>query len=380
MRKNPKREDALEPALSPRELFKLFPKTQLSFHTHPTIFNITGKDSSTLQIKQRIKLIAAIWADRNSGHAGSIVTHGTDTMATTTCVLAYAFGNLLSKPLFVTGSQLTAEELGTDAIPNFGRALRGVLEAKHPGVYQSFHDHLHWGTRLMKTNETKLAAFDSPSSRPVAEMTAHGLDWDHERAESLMPTEGMFLPYFSPHVAVASVEGDMASGELKRVLGENTGSRKCHGVIVQAPGTGNIAPHHLSLIRKALKSNIPVVVATQMQGGRIIMSSYGPGRRALKAGVIAAHDMTPPAARVKLSWALGMADELIRRKQMTRDDVVDFVSEVFKNVRAGEVRLPKGGTSQPLPQIVHQLDLSGQAALRLGAKGNLLVRQTPSTA
>ncbi len=351
MRRNPLKDNVLEPALTPEQLYGLAPK--IREHASLDVQFITDVDSSQMKLEHREQMISAINPNLKKYDA-VVLTHGTDTMATTANTLALAFGGALDKPVVITGSQMPPEDLGSDATANIERAVLAATTAVQPGVYLAFDRYVHAGTRVMKLSESALDAFGSPAFRPVATMTAHGLDWDDDALNKVKPVGNSVLNYFNPRVTSVTIEGDMPERELFRIL-QGLKEEETWGLVVYAPGTGNIAPYHLRILKPAIESGVPVVVASQMTGGRIRMETYQAGHEAILAGAIPANDMTQAAAKTKLSWALGMADQLIQMKRLTRQQVVPFVKGVFSHVRAGEVTLAANQENRPLPESVAQL-------------------------
>jgi len=131
---------------------------------------------------------------------------------------------------------------------------------------------------------------------------------------------------------------------------------KKRGLVVLAPGTGNIAPQHLTVLKGAAKKGIAVVFGSQMTGGKIQAESYELGRAAEEAGLVPANDMTPYAARAKTIWALGIMDELERKGQLKPVERPQMLKTLFNHTRAGEMTPSKGMGWNALPKIVKRLD------------------------
>ena len=349
MRRNAK--GALEPALSPEQLYALAPK--IRDHVDLDIMNITDKDSSALTLWHRKRMISEIRKNMHK-YDGIVITHGTDTMATTASTLAFHLGGDLRIPVVITGSQMAPEELGCDATPNLERAIRAVITAPQPGVFLAFHDHVHGGSVSMKRSESALDAFDSPANRPAATLTAHGLDWDPMMLKKLELAPGPSLPYGNSRVSTIFLEGDLHDNEVKRMLKRDV-TDETRGIVVLAPGTGNLSKSHLKILKGGLRRGISIVVGPQITGGKIQMNAYELGREAAAAGLIPANDMTPQATKAKLIWALGMADALVKKGVLKEKDRHSFIDDIFKHVRAGEMSFPHGQESEPLPEIVSQL-------------------------
>ncbi|MEM4810186.1 MAG: Glu-tRNA(Gln) amidotransferase GatDE subunit D, partial [Desulfurococcaceae archaeon] len=91
-------------------------------------------------------------------------------------------------------------------------------------------------------------------------------------------------------------------------------------------GLGHIANKVIPSIKRAIESEIPVVMTSQCIFGRVNLNVYSTGRYLLEVGVIPASDMLSETAFVKLSWILG---------SITRN--VDEIRELFLKNMVGEI-------------------------------------------
>ena len=100
---------------------------------------------------------------------GFVILMGTDTMAYAASALSFMLQNL-SKPVIFTGSQIPLREPYNDARKNLIMATIFASSDTVSEVCIFFHDRLLRGCRATKVNTSKLKAFDSPNSPPLAEI------------------------------------------------------------------------------------------------------------------------------------------------------------------------------------------------------------------
>lgn len=105
--------------------------------------------------------------DNYDEYQGFVVTHGTNTMGYSASALSFAIANS-PKPIVLTGSQIPAEQPGSDALINVENAVR---IASYPSQYATiggvvvvFGSHLITGVRAKKSTEFDLDAFQTFSS------------------------------------------------------------------------------------------------------------------------------------------------------------------------------------------------------------------------
>lgn len=256
-------------------------------------------DSGDMQPSHWVDIARAVHgAITRDGFDGVVVVHGTDTMAYTASALALLLGPL-PRPVVLTGAQRPLTEPRTDARQNLVDAVLAAT-LPIPEVAITFASRVLRGARCMKRDAWALAAFDSPSCAPLAEL---GIDADvapHVRrpAAALAPFDGRI----EPHVLAVRVFPGL---DPKLVLGAvRTGVR---GLVLEAYGTGNLPHLSGSLIRaieEARAKDIPVLIVSQCPRGFVDMRRYAGGAAAADAGAISGGDMTREAGIAKLMVGL----------------------------------------------------------------------------
>ncbi|WP_174873847.1 asparaginase [Vogesella oryzae] len=251
-------------------------------------------DSSAITIAHWRQLVADI-ADAYQRYDGFVGIHGTDTMAYTASVLAFALHNL-QKPVIVTGSQLPLVHPRSDGWNNVGVAIEAACQSDLHEVAIAFDNVLLRGCRARKVDATSFAGFDSPNAPPLARfgIAAHWQRslWRQNRGEfrAVLPQEqdirsGFLLP------------GGMAAA-FGRWLAADTP----HGALLFSYGNGNTPeePALLEGIRAASAAGCVVVNLTQCPRGAVEVGAYAASQPLAQAGAVSAGDMTPEAAQAKL--------------------------------------------------------------------------------
>jgi L-asparaginase len=230
---------------------------------------------------------------------GVVVVHGTDTMAYSASAVALLLGPL-TKPVVFTGAQRPLVEIRTDARQNLVDAVFAA-SLPVPEVAVAFASFVLRGARSMKRDAWALAAFDSPSCPPLAELGVETQLAAHVRApaDALAP----FDPRIEPRVLAVRVFPGLDPALVRGAL--RTGLR---GLVLEGYGTGNF-PHLAGSLIPALEEardrDVPVLVVSQCPHGFVDMGRYSGGAAAAAAGAISGGDMTREAAIAKLMIGLG---------------------------------------------------------------------------
>ncbi|MEJ6645549.1 MAG: asparaginase domain-containing protein [Akkermansiaceae bacterium] len=119
------------------------------------LISLFRKDSLEITEDDRIKIREAC---QNTTHRQILITHGTDTMATT----AEALADLPGKVIVLTGAMAPARFRVTDAIFNVGTAI-GALQSKSDGVYLAMNGRIFKAGEVRKNRDAgKFELISSP--------------------------------------------------------------------------------------------------------------------------------------------------------------------------------------------------------------------------
>ena len=256
---------------------------------------IANMDSTNMTPEEWEMIIDAI--ERNyKNYDGFVITHGTDTMAYTASALSIALQNL-GKPVILTGSQIPAYALYTDARRNLINAVR-VATLDISGVYIVFDERIILGARATKASESKLDAFQTVNDQDAGEIRINielRPDVPKRHNRELKVKKG-----FESDVFVTSLIPGQDVTDLEFLLD----NERIKGIIIKAFGTGNIPYKFESFFKKARKKKVPIVITSQCLHGITRMQCYDVGKRALELGAIEGYDQSLEMLVVKLMWAL----------------------------------------------------------------------------
>jgi L-asparaginase len=223
----------------------------------------------------------------------------------------------LPRPVVFTGAQRPLLEVRTDARQNLVDAVFAAT-LPVPEVCIAFASRVLRGARSMKRDSWALAAFDSPSCRPLVE-----LGIDVEIAPHVRPPAAALAPFdarLEPRVLAVRVFPGLDPALL---LGAVHAGVK--GLVLEAYGTGNFPKLGGSLIpaiAEAHARGVPVLVVSQCPRGVVEMGRYAGGAAAAAAGAISGGDMTVEAALAKMMIGLGRYRSMADLRAWIERDVV----------------------------------------------------------
>lgn len=258
---------------------------------------IDNIDSTNITAKHWDRM-AQVIAKNYDTYDGFVLTHGTNTMAYTASALSFALQNL-GKPVVLTGSQIPGDQIETDARRNFVNAVR-VATMDLAGVYVVFDEEIMLGARSSKVSESRLDAFETINWDDAGEIRIDVRISDETKKRHDRPINLQIG--FDDNIAVVTLFPQMNPKTLASALHEGVS-----GVILRGYGAGGISYAYLEILEELKKRKVPVVVSTQCVEGATLMHMDDVGTKALKAGVIQAHDMSIECTVVKLMWALKRA-------------------------------------------------------------------------
>ena len=198
-------------------------------------------DSSDMSPADWLRIAAAI-AERERDYDGFVVLHGTDTMAYTASALSFLLRGL-SRPVILTGSQLSLEHVRSDGRAHIITAIILAGTCAIPEVSIYFGARLLRGNRAQKVQSEDFLAFDSGNLPPLARV---GVEIDvarHLVRPAGAGVEGPLALSHEPHVAALRVFPGMRAKSLSHVLAPPT-----RALVLETYGAGNFPSARVELL------------------------------------------------------------------------------------------------------------------------------------
>lgn len=203
---------------------------------------------------------------------GTVILHGTDTMAYTGAVLAFTVKT--DKPVILTGSMIPLGEPGSDAEDNILFACESAANGELHGVWLAFGERLIGGADIVKTNSHDKDAFRSNAGFAPNESFA-------------FPPDDGYFP------AVVKLTPFTRGADILRAA-EGHG-----GLVIETYGAGGLPDGEITDAVRGLAKNARVIITAPCLGGTDL-TRYAVGQRALSAGAISGEKMSTECAAVFL--------------------------------------------------------------------------------
>lgn len=265
-------------------------------------------DSSDIGLEHWQRIVQDI-ADNYDNYKGFIIIHGTDTMAYTASILAFALRGL-GKPVILTGSQLPLVHRRSDGWNNLIDAVVAADRNDLNEVAISFNNKLLRGCRAQKVSTYRFFGFDSVDEEPLAEFGIH-INWFTKRW--LRANRFNFAPIIPKEAKILDLS--MRPGFTTDFIIETLNNVEMDALVLQTYGSGNIPISNsrlLSSLRNAVERGVIIVNITQVIEGRVSNDYASSCLHDL--GIISGCDMTIEAALAKLQilMSTGMSKKNIK--------------------------------------------------------------------
>lgn len=284
--------------------------------TGEQLCNIDSKDMQEdiwLQLAYCVEKAAA----RNDVD-GIVITHGTDTMEETAYFLQLVLKT--EKPVVLTGAMRPATAISADGPMNIWQSVQVAADAsaKGRGVLVVMNGQIDAADKVTKINVNTLQAFQSPGYGPVGRIVDQNIFWKTSGTASnarcaLSDTKLVFpIDNLTQLPKVRLIYGYVGGDDevfVKASLRDGA-----QGLVYAACGNGSVPEKLMGVLRKAVASGVPVVIATRCGGGVVVLSE----EMTEKNGFIASGPLNPQKAKVLLQLAL------------TKTKDVKEIQEIFK--------------------------------------------------
>ena len=206
--------------------------------------------------------------------AGVVITHGTDTLEETACLLQALHDG--AKPVVLTAAMYPATSPDADGPGNLRDAVRVVQESARRclgGVVAVMHGRVWSAVDVRKAHSHALDAFDGGGASPLVALA------QDDRSEavwpSAWPTCGRFgwgyLEVNPPRVEIVCSHAD-ADGWLVRAMlaHAQTSERPLRGIVVAGTGHGTLHEGLAQALREATQQGITVWRSSRVARGGVL--------------------------------------------------------------------------------------------------------------
>lgn len=206
--------------------------------------------------------------------AGVVITHGTDTLEETACLLQALHDG--AKPVVLTAAMYPATSPDADGPGNLRDAVRAVQESARRGlggVVAVMHGRVWSAIDVRKAHSHALDAFDGGGASPLVALA------QDDRSEavwpSAWPTCGRFgwgyLEVNPPRVEIVCSHAD-ADGWLVRAMlaHAQTSERPLRGIVVAGTGHGTLHEGLTQALREATQQGITVWRSSRVARGGVL--------------------------------------------------------------------------------------------------------------
>jgi len=321
------RTGAVIPAFTPGELYGAVP--ELADICNIKTEKLFAVFSENMGPRQYITLAKAIGEEIKSGVEGVIIGHGTDTLHHTAAALTFMVQDL-PVPVILVGSQRSSDRPSSDAALNLMHAayaaghsdLAEVLVCMF-GPTSDEYGFLHRGTRVRKMHSSYRSTFRTIGDIPLAKVTRDSIEhlkpeWNHRRKDKKVK----IFPYFEEKISIVYYYPNMQPDVIDSLI--DNGYK---GIVIAGTGLGHVNKPLYPALERAVSKNIAIYMTVQTIWGYVHMYVYDTGRDLMAKGIIPAGNMLPEVAYIKLGWALGQTDDLMKVKEIMLNPVNDETTE-----------------------------------------------------
>lgn len=290
--------NGLIPEISGKDIISLMPELK-NICTIDT-FELLNIDSSNISKKHYILMLDTLEKNYDN-YDGFVITHGTDTMAYSSSMLACAIDNL-SKPVVFTGSQLPLKAKATDAYRNLYDAFLAASDNVY-GVFLAFNGLIHNGDCVKKVYSENFTGFLSINNKTAGKSDNNKIIWNKlYKNHNIKP---VFNKNISEKVFVLKMIPSLKPEIIDVLI--NMGYK---GIIIEGYGAGGVPTadcenNFIPALKKAIENNVAVVCATQCLYDGVHLDKYPMGIISEKYGAVSSKNMTLEKTLAKLMLGIG---------------------------------------------------------------------------
>lgn len=213
----------------------------------------------------------------DEGVAGVVITHGTDTLEETACVLDWLHDQ--RKPVVLTGAMRPATADDADGPANLRDALSAVQVLSSRGLggtWVAMNACLWPGSLVRKVHTREVNAFDAGGAQPLARRLPDGVWQPAVQACQDGPFRAVQAPLWRwfatqarPRVECVSSHAD-ADGWVVRALLSADGAASLKGLVVACTGHGTVQDALADALNEACAQGVQVWRSTRVARGGVL--------------------------------------------------------------------------------------------------------------
>ncbi len=300
--------NGLIPKISGKDIISLMPELK-NICTIDTL-ELLNIDSSNISKKHYILMLDTLEKNYDN-YDGFVITHGTDTMAYSSSMLACAIENL-SKPVVFTGSQLPLKAKATDAYRNLYDAFLAASDNVY-GIFLTFNGDIHYGDSVKKVYSKNFTGFLSINNKTAGKSYNNKIIWNKlYKNQNIKP---VFNKNISEKVFVLKMVPSLKPDIIDVLI--NMGYK---GIIIEGYGAGGVPTedcenNFIPALKKAIENNVAVICATQCLYDGVHLDKYPMGIISEKYGAVSSKNMTLEKTLAKVMLGLGNNMDLKKLKE-----------------------------------------------------------------
>ena len=300
--------NGLIPKISGKDIISLMPELK-NICTIDTL-ELLNIDSSNISKKHYILMLDTLEKNYDN-YDGFVITHGTDTMAYSSSMLACAIENL-SKPVVFTGSQLPLKAKATDAYRNLYDAFLAASDNVY-GIFLTFNGDIHYGDSVKKVYSKNFTGFLSINNKTAGKSYNNKIIWNKlYKNHNIKP---VFNKNISEKVFVLKMVPSLKPDIIDVLI--NMGYK---GIIIEGYGAGGVPTedcenNFIPALKKAIENNVAVICATQCLYDGVHLDKYPMGIISEKYGAVSSKNMTLEKTLAKVMLGLGNNMDLKKLKE-----------------------------------------------------------------
>lgn len=279
----------------------LFGQLQIPVNYKLIFHDIAAIDSSLMSFEilyQITTRINAIFQDEES--CGIIVTSGTDTLEESAYFLSLCYPQKEKRPVIITGSQRSSDEVGSDALSNLQHAIWALCSAntQNLGVLVLFNQALLMPRYVHKSHTYFLHAFQTMQYGMLGTVDNGSISIVQYPAKQEHFTICK-LPFPKIDIYKASLN---CTGDVLKFYNE----LKYQAIIIEAFGRGNVTEELAKNIKNLINTGCYVIITSDCTSGSIapLYNFSGGLPRLIKYGAIPAFEYSAKKARIKMAVLL----------------------------------------------------------------------------